>query len=71
MAVEIITLGGGCFWCTEAVYERVQGVLAVQSGYANGHVREPTYAQVCEGETGHAEVVRLEFGRISASSCWR
>ena len=61
MAVEIITLGGGCFWCTEAVYERVQGVLAVQSGYANGNVREPTYAQVCDGDTGHAEVVRLEF----------
>ena len=61
MTVEVITLGGGCFWCTEAVYERVQGVLAVQSGYANGHVREPTYAQVCEGDTGHAEVVRLEF----------
>ena len=61
MTVEVITLGGGCFWCTEAVYERVQGVLAVQSGYANGHVREPTYAQVCDGDTGHAEVVRLEF----------
>ena len=61
MSVEVITLGGGCFWCTEAVYEGVQGVLAVQSGYANGHVRQPSYAQVCEGDTGHAEVVRLEF----------
>jgi peptide-methionine (S)-S-oxide reductase len=61
MNVQTITLGGGCFWCVEAVYERVQGVLAVQSGYSNGHVREPSYAQVCDGETGHNEVVRVQF----------
>ena len=63
MATEIITLGGGCFWCTEAVYEQVKGVLAVESGYCNGHVLAPTYEQVCEGDTGHAEVVRVTFDR--------
>ena len=61
MAAEIITLGGGCFWCTEAVYEQVNGVLAVESGYCNGHVLAPTYEQVCEGDTGHAEVVQVRF----------
>ncbi len=64
---EYITLGGGCFWCLEAVYELVEGVLSVESGYCNGHVRRPTYEQVCTGATGHAEVVRLGFdpSRIS------
>ena len=61
MNEEIITLGGGCFWCTEAVYERVQGVRSVQSGYSNGHLPSPSYAQVCEGDTGHNEVVRVRF----------
>jgi peptide-methionine (S)-S-oxide reductase len=61
MASETITLGGGCFWCVEAVYELVDGVLAVESGYCNGHVARPTYEQVCEGDTGHAEVVRVTF----------
>jgi peptide-methionine (S)-S-oxide reductase len=61
MAIQTITLGGGCFWCLEAVYEQVDGVLSVQSGYSNGHLREPTYQQVCEGDTGHAEVVRVQF----------
>jgi len=56
-----ITLGGGCFWCTEAVYERVQGVLAVESGYCNGELPNPTYEQVCSGRTGHAEVIRVRF----------
>ena len=60
-AIETITLGGGCFWCTEAVYEQVQGVLSVQSGYTNGHVVNPSYAQVCDGDTGHNEVVRVRF----------
>jgi peptide-methionine (S)-S-oxide reductase len=59
--IDAITLGGGCFWCLEAVYERVDGVTAVESGYANGHVTNPTYAQVCRGDTGHAEVVRVSF----------
>lgn len=58
---ETITLGGGCFWCTEAVFERVKGVLAVESGYANGHVEAPSYEQVCGGDTGHVEVVRVTF----------
>jgi peptide-methionine (S)-S-oxide reductase len=58
---DVITLGGGCFWCLEAVYEQVEGVLAVESGYCNGHVLDPSYEQVCGGATGHAEVVRVEF----------
>lgn len=61
MSMESITLGGGCFWCTEAVYERVQGVTAVESGYTNGHVVNPSYEQVCTGNTGHAEVVKVSF----------
>jgi peptide-methionine (S)-S-oxide reductase len=60
-AIERITLGGGCFWCLEAVYERVDGVIAVESGYCNGHVDQPTYEQVCTGLTGHAEVVQVSF----------
>lgn len=58
---ETAILGGGCFWCLEAVYREVEGVNSVMSGYAGGHVDQPTYRQVCEGTTGHAEVVRLEF----------
>ena len=58
---DTITLGGGCFWCLEAVYERVRGVLSVESGYANGQVVNPSYEQVCSGTTGHAEVVRVRF----------
>ena len=61
MAIQQITLGGGCFWCLEAVYELVEGVTAVESGYCNGHVLEPTYEQVCGGDTGHVEVVRVSF----------
>lgn len=61
MASEIATLGGGCFWCLEAVYQELKGVLAVESGYAGGEVPNPTYEQVCEGNTGHAEVVRVTF----------
>ncbi|MBS0468481.1 MAG: peptide-methionine (S)-S-oxide reductase MsrA [Proteobacteria bacterium] len=60
-ALQNITLAGGCFWCTEAVFDRVRGVTDVQSGYANGAVVAPTYEQVCTGETGHAEVVRISF----------
>ncbi|WP_432257833.1 peptide-methionine (S)-S-oxide reductase MsrA [Cupriavidus sp. TMH.W2] len=59
--LETATLGGGCFWCLEAVYQQVEGVVAVESGYAGGHVNHPTYQQVCEGTTGHAEVVRVSF----------
>ena len=61
MSLQTITLGGGCFWCTEAVFERVRGVTQVQSGYCNGAVLQPTYEQVCTGRTGHNEVVRLTF----------
>lgn len=64
---ETITLAGGCFWCTEAVYERVHGVLRVESGYSNGHLAHPNYEQVCSGQTGHAEVVRVEFDPAAVS----
>ena len=58
---QFATLGGGCFWCLEAVFEELDGVVDVESGYSGGTVAEPSYRQVCEGDTGHAEVVRLEF----------
>lgn len=64
MAIETITLGGGCFWCTEAVYEQVDGVTAVESGYSNGHALNPSYEQVCGGDTGHNEVVRVSFDAV-------
>jgi peptide-methionine (S)-S-oxide reductase len=59
--MEAVTLGGGCFWCLEAIYLDLEGVQSVQSGYAGGSLPDPTYRQVCEGGTGHAEVVRVEF----------
>lgn len=59
--LERITLGGGCFWCLEAVYEQVRGVHAVESGYCNGLGPQPSYEQVCSGNTGYAEVVRVDF----------
>ncbi|APA86763.1 peptide-methionine (S)-S-oxide reductase MsrA [Paraburkholderia sprentiae WSM5005] len=58
---ETATLGGGCFWCLEAVYLGAEGVNAVESGYAGGHARHPSYEQVCDGDTGHAEVVKVDF----------
>ncbi len=58
---ESLTFGGGCFWCIEAVFQRLKGVTHVTSGYAGGAVENPTYKQVCTGETGHAEVVRIDF----------
>jgi len=58
---ETATLGGGCFWCLEAVYNELRGVERVISGYAGGHVPQPTYEQVCSGRTGHAEVVQVTF----------
>ncbi|HPU53054.1 MAG TPA: peptide-methionine (S)-S-oxide reductase MsrA [Burkholderiaceae bacterium] len=61
MRTEVAVLGGGCFWCLEAVYLDVEGVQAVESGYAGGAVVNPTYEQVCGGETGHAEVVKVTF----------
>ncbi|MDB6153136.1 MAG: methionine-S-sulfoxide reductase, partial [Chthoniobacteraceae bacterium] len=59
--LQRITFGGGCFWCLEAVFQRLDGVKTVASGYAGGAVPNPTYKQVCTGETGHAEVVQIEF----------
>ncbi len=59
--LEVATLGGGCFWCVEAIYQDVQGVHKVVSGYAGGKVDHPTYQQVCTGTTGHAEVVQITF----------
>ena len=58
---EVAVFGAGCFWCVEAIYQRVTGVIAVESGYAGGHVENPTYNQVISGRTGHAEVARVEF----------
>ena len=66
-ASETIVLGGGCFWCTEAVYVKVRGITDVESGYSNGHTQRPSYEQVCTGSTGHNEVVKLAYdpGQIS------
>ena len=61
MAEQVATLGGGCFWCLEAVFLGLRGVSRVVSGYAGGHVRNPTYEQVCGKRTGHAEVVQITF----------
>ena len=58
---EKATLGGGCFWCVEAIYQDVQGIVKVESGYAGGHVPNPTYRAVCNGTTGHAEVIQLTY----------
>lgn len=60
-ATSVATLGGGCFWCTEAVFQQIRGVLKVESGYSGGANPNPTYEQICTGRTGHAEVVRLSF----------
>lgn len=65
--IEVATFGAGCFWCMEAVYERLPGVISVTSGYAGGKSENPTYKQICTGTTGHAEVTQIEFdpARIS------
>jgi len=60
-SLEVATLGGGCFWCIEAVFQRIDGVETVVSGYSGGHVPNPTYEHVCSGTTGHAEVVQITF----------
>ena len=64
---EVITLGCGCFWCTEAVFVQVMGITDVESGYCNGTTLNPSYEQVCSGDTGHNEVVRLEFNPAEIS----
>lgn len=61
MAVDVAVFGGGCFWCTEAVFQRVKGVIKVESGYSGGFVKNPAYREVCNGTTGHAEVIKIEF----------
>ena len=60
-STQTLALGAGCFWCSESVYLQVRGVLAVESGYSNGHLPDPTYDDVCTGTSGHNEVVKLEF----------
>ena len=64
---ETIVLGGGCFWCTEAVFDRVKGVIDVESGYSNGTAKNPSYQEVCTGRTGHNEVVKLQFNPAQIS----
>lgn len=73
MSEEIATLGGGCFWCLEAVFKELRGVTSVQSGYAGGAVDRPSYKQVCSGGTGHAEVVQVKFdpGQLSYADLLR
>ena len=66
--LQTITLGGGCFWCLDAVYVQVKGVLEVESGYSNGHVEHPSYEDVCTGRTGHNEVVGLVYDSAQIST---
>lgn len=61
MSEDVATLAGGCFWCTEAVFQSLRGVVSVESGYTGGAVPDPTYEQVCGGQTGHAEAIRIRF----------
>lgn len=61
MKIEIAIFGGGCFWCTEAVYQELEGVISVLPGYAGGHTPNPSYEAVCTGQTGHAEAIQVEF----------
>ena len=65
--MELATFGSGCFWCTEAVFQRMKGVEKVVSGYSGGHVENPTYRQVCAGDTGHAEVIQVHYDRSQVS----
>ena len=59
--LQTATLAGGCFWCLEAVFDEMKGVVSVESGYSNGHISNPTYREVCNGDTGHAEVVQVKY----------
>ena len=61
MATEYATIAGGCFWCTEAVFKQISGVASIESGYIGGHTANPTYREVCGGDTGHAEAIRIGF----------
>lgn len=64
---QIATLGGGCFWCLEAVFDELKGVVSVESGYMGGQLKNPTYADVCSGTSGHAEVVQIRFDADAVS----
>ena len=64
---EVATFGAGCFWCVEAIFSRVDGVLDIKSGYSGGHVRNPSYKEVCTGKTGHAEVCKITFDPLKVS----
>ncbi len=66
---EIVTLGGGCFWCLEAVFDDLKGVESVESGYMGGELKDPTYDDVCSGTSGHAEVVQIRFDPAVVSLC--
>lgn len=66
--LETITLGSGCFWCSEAVFQRIKGIETVKSGYSGGEVKDPTYKQVCMGDTGHAEVIQVVYDPTVAST---
>jgi len=66
MALQSIVFGGGCFWCSEAIFRRLKGVVKVTSGYAGGSAANPTYEEVCSGRTGHAEVVKIEYDQSVA-----
>lgn len=68
MAEETLVLGGGCFWCTEAMFNELRGVIRAESGYAGGQTKNPTYQQVCSGTTGHAEVIKITFDPEQISS---
>ena len=61
--IETATFGNGCFWCTEAVFQQLEGVEKVTSGYSGGHVENPTYEQVCNKKTGHAEVLKIDYDK--------
>lgn len=67
ISTDTITLGGGCFWCLEAIYQRLEGVVSVVSGYSGGHIKNPAYREVCNGTTGHAEVVQIVFDKSKTS----
>jgi peptide-methionine (S)-S-oxide reductase len=58
---QLASFGGGCFWCTEAIFQKLEGVISVEAGYAGGHTNNPTYKDICSGETGHAEVIQISF----------
>ena len=65
--LKVATFGGGCFWCVEAVFLRIKGVHSVKSGYAGGHVKKPTYEDICTGESGHAEVIQIYYDEEQVS----